>query len=111
MSKKVAVIMGSDSDFPTVSPAIKRLKGFGIPVEVKVMSAHRTPDAAAEFSRTAREQGFGVIIAARGGHLPACWRPTTLPTSASGEVLHLDGLTRCSPRCRCPRYPRGHRGH
>ena len=47
MSKKVAVIMGSDSDFPTVSPAIKRLKGFGIPVEVKVMSAHRTPDAAA----------------------------------------------------------------
>ena len=54
MSKKVAVIMGSDSDFPTVSPAIKRLKGFGIPVEVKVMSAHRTPDAAAEFSRTAR---------------------------------------------------------
>ena len=66
MSKKVAVIMGSDSDFPTVSPAIKRLKGFGIPVEVKVMSAHRTPDAAAEFSHTAREQGFGVIIAAAG---------------------------------------------
>lgn len=78
MSKKVAVIMGSDSDFPTVSPAIKRLKGFGIPVAVKVMSAHRTPDAAAEFSRTAREQGFGVIIAAAGKRptWPACWRPT-----------------------------------
>ena len=66
MSKKVAVIMGSDSDFPVLAPAIKRLKGFGIPVEVKVMSAHRTPDAAAEFSRTARDQGFGVIIAAAG---------------------------------------------
>ena len=62
--KKVAVIMGSDSDFPTVSPAIKRLKGFGIPVEVKVMSAHRTPEAAASFSSSAADNGFGVIIAA-----------------------------------------------
>ena len=53
MNKKVAVIMGSDSDFPVVSPAIKRLKSFGIPVEVRVMSAHRTPDAAAEFSKNA----------------------------------------------------------
>ena len=47
MSKKVAVIMGSDSDFPVVSPAIRRLKQFGIPVEARVMSAHRTPEAAA----------------------------------------------------------------
>ena len=54
--------MGSDSDFPTVAPAIKRLKGFGIPVDVRVMSAHRTPDAAAEFSKTARDNGFGVTI-------------------------------------------------
>ena len=46
MSKKVAVIMGSDSDFPVVSPAIRRLKQFGIPVEARVMSAHRTPEAA-----------------------------------------------------------------
>ena len=43
MSKKVAVIMGSDSDFPTVSAAVKKLKSFGVPVEVHVMSAHRTP--------------------------------------------------------------------
>ena len=88
MSKKVAVIMGSDSDFPTVSPAIKRLKGFGIPVEVKVMSAHRTPDAAAEFSRTAREQGFGVIIAAAGkaAHLAGVLAAhTTLPMT--GKVV------------------------
>ena len=53
MSKKVAVIMGSDSDFPVVSPAIRRLKQFGIPVEARVMSAHRTREAAAEFSKIA----------------------------------------------------------
>ena len=82
MSKKVAVIMGSDSDFPVLAPAIKRLKGFGIPVEVRVMSAHRTPDAAAEFSKTARENGFGVIIAAAGkaAHLAGVLAAhTTLP--------------------------------
>ena len=66
MSKKVAVIMGSDSDFPTVKGCIKTLKSFGIEVEVRVMSAHRTPEAAAEFSKTARDNGFGVIIAAAG---------------------------------------------
>lgn len=66
MSKKVAVIMGSDSDFPVVEPAVKRLKDFGIPVEVKVMSAHRTPAAAADFSTNAVAEGFGVIIAAAG---------------------------------------------
>ena len=82
MSKKVAVIMGSDSDFPVLAPAIKRLKGFGIPVEVKVMSAHRTPDAAAEFSRTARDQGFGVIIA------------------AAGKAAHLAGVLAAHTTCR-----------
>lgn len=66
MSKKVAVIMGSDSDFPTVAPAVKKLKYFGIPVEVHVMSAHRTPHEAATFSEHAKENGFGVIIAAAG---------------------------------------------
>ena len=64
--KKVAVIMGSDSDFPTVSAAIKRLKALEIPVEVHVMSAHRTPHAAAEFAQNAVQNGFGVIIAAAG---------------------------------------------
>ena len=64
--KKVAVIMGSDSDFPVVAPAIKRLKSFGIPVEAHVMSAHRTPEAAAAFSAGAAEAGFGAIIAAAG---------------------------------------------
>lgn len=66
MSKKVAVIMGSDSDFPIVVPAIKRLKSFGIEHSVMVMSAHRTPEQAAEFSKNAKEDGYGVIIAAAG---------------------------------------------
>lgn len=66
MSKKVAVIMGSDSDFPVVSSAVKRLKEFGVPVEVHVMSAHRTPELAADFSKNAKANGFGVIIAAAG---------------------------------------------
>jgi len=64
--KKAAVIMGSDSDFPVVSGAIKTLKAYGVPVEVHVMSAHRTPEAAAEFSGNAYKNGFGVIIAAAG---------------------------------------------
>jgi len=66
MSKKVAVIMGSDSDFPVVKAAVEKLKSFGVPYEVHVMSAHRTPDEAAEFSKNAAKNGFGVIIAAAG---------------------------------------------
>ena len=96
MSKKVAVIMGSDSDFPVVSPAIKRLKNFGIPVEVRVMSAHRTPDAAAEFSKNAKAEGFGVIIAAAGkaAHLGGVLAAhTTLPIiGIPVKSSTLDGL-------------------
>ncbi|NCC68821.1 MAG: 5-(carboxyamino)imidazole ribonucleotide mutase [Clostridia bacterium] len=64
--KKVAVVMGSDSDLPVVKGAITVLKGFGIPMEVHVMSAHRTPEVACEFASSARKSGFGVIIAAAG---------------------------------------------
>ncbi|CAB1247822.1 MAG: 5-(carboxyamino)imidazole ribonucleotide mutase [Oscillospiraceae bacterium] len=64
--KKVAVIMGSDSDFPTVSKAIVELKKLEIPYEVHVMSAHRTPRKAFSFASSAKENGFGVIIAAAG---------------------------------------------
>ena len=64
--KKVAVIMGSDSELPVVGKAIDKLGDFGVPVEVHVMSAHRTPDAAAAFSASAADKGFGVIIAAAG---------------------------------------------
>ena len=64
--KKVAVIMGSDSDLPVVGKAIDKLGDFGVPVEVHVMSAHRTPEAAAAFSASAADKGFGVILAAAG---------------------------------------------
>ncbi|MBQ3603411.1 MAG: 5-(carboxyamino)imidazole ribonucleotide mutase [Clostridia bacterium] len=72
--KKVAIVMGSDSDLPVVSKAIKKLKEFGVEVEAHVMSAHRTPDAAAEFSKNAVKNGFGVII------------------SAAGKAAHLGGV-------------------
>ncbi|MBQ8470271.1 MAG: 5-(carboxyamino)imidazole ribonucleotide mutase [Clostridia bacterium] len=80
--KKVAVIMGSDSDLPIVEKAIDTLKSFGVPTEVHVYSAHRTPVECAEFTRSARENGFGVIIAAAGmaAHLAgAIAANTTLP--------------------------------
>ncbi|MBO4888941.1 MAG: AIR carboxylase family protein, partial [Firmicutes bacterium] len=64
--KKVAVIMGSDSDFPVVQKAIKVLKDYEIPFEVHVMSAHRTPAEASAFAKGAAGAGFGVIIAAAG---------------------------------------------
>lgn len=64
--KKVAVIMGSASDLPVVQKAIAVLQEFQVPYEVHVYSAHRTPDEACTFSRSARANGFGVIIAAAG---------------------------------------------
>ncbi|MCR5653546.1 MAG: 5-(carboxyamino)imidazole ribonucleotide mutase [Ruminococcus sp.] len=64
--KKVAVIMGSDSDFKVVQKAILKLKEFDVPYEIHVMSAHRTPDEAAQFSKDAKKNGFGAIIAAAG---------------------------------------------
>lgn len=82
MSKKVAVIMGSDSDLPIVKGAINSLKLYEIPVEVHVMSAHRTPELACEFAKKARDNGFGVIIAAAGmaAHLAGVLAAhTTLP--------------------------------
>lgn len=66
MSKKVAVIMGSDSDFPIVKSAITELKKYGVEFECHVMSAHRTPAEAAEFADKAKDNGFGVIICAAG---------------------------------------------
>ncbi|MDD3174066.1 MAG: 5-(carboxyamino)imidazole ribonucleotide mutase [Herbinix sp.] len=82
MSKKVAIIMGSDSDLPVLKSAINTLKGFGIEFEVHVMSAHRTPKQACEFSTNAKSNGFGVIICAAGkaAHLAGVIAAhTTLP--------------------------------
>ena len=80
--KKVALIMGSDSDLPIVSKAADTLKEFGVPFEAHVMSAHRTPEEARRFSASARKNGFGAIIAAAGmaAHLAgAIAANTTLP--------------------------------
>ena len=80
--KKVGIVMGSASDLPVVRKAADTLKEFGVPCEVHVYSAHRTPDEAGTFARTARERGFGVIIAAAGmaAHLAgAIAANTTLP--------------------------------
>ena len=80
--KKVAVIMGSDSDLPVVQKAVDVLRDFGVPFEVRVLSAHRTPDEAQQFAKSARENGFGVIIAAAGmaAHLTGAFAAhSTLP--------------------------------
>ena len=82
MTKKVGIIMGSDSDLPIVEKAINTLVEYDVPFEVHVFSAHRTPDEAKEFAVTARDKGFGVIIAAAGmaAHLAgAIAANTTLP--------------------------------
>jgi len=82
MNKKVAILMGSDSDLPVVKGALNTLKGFGIPVEVHVMSAHRTPKLACDFAAAAKANGFGVIICAAGkaAHLAGIIAAhTTLP--------------------------------
>ncbi len=96
MMKKVAVIMGSDSDLPIVSGAIKKLRYFGVEVETHVMSAHRTPAAAADFASRAKENGFGVIIAAAGkaAHLGGVLAAhTTLPViGIPVKSSTLDGL-------------------
>jgi len=94
--KKVGIVMGSDSDLPVIDKAVAILKTLGIPYEVHVYSAHRTPAEAKEFAATARENGFGVMIAAAGmaAHLAgAVAANTTLPVigiPCKGPVL--DGL-------------------
>jgi len=99
MMKKVAVIMGSESDLPIVKKAVDTLKELEIPYEVHVYSAHRTPEEAREFSLHAEENGFGVIIAAAGmaAHLAgAIAAATILPVigipCASGNLKGIDAL-------------------
>ena len=94
--KKVGIVMGSDSDLPVIAKAVDQLKALDIPYEVHVYSAHRTPVQARDFSLSARENGFGVLIAAAGmaAHLAgAIAANTTLPVigiPCKGAVL--DGL-------------------
>ncbi len=80
--KKVGIIMGSDSDLPIIRKATDMLKALDIPFEVHIYSAHRTPDEARDFARSARANGFGALIAAAGmaAHLAgAIAANTTLP--------------------------------
>ena len=82
LNKKVAIVMGSDSDWPVVKGACSVLKDFGIAYEARVLSAHRTPAAAADFAKNARSNGFGVILCAAGmaAHLAGAFAAnTTLP--------------------------------
>ncbi|MDD4699313.1 MAG: 5-(carboxyamino)imidazole ribonucleotide mutase [Oscillospiraceae bacterium] len=94
--KKVAVIMGSGSDLPVVSKAIDTLKSFGVECEVRIMSAHRTPLEAYDFAKSAKADGFGVIIAAAGkaAHLAgALAAHTTLPVIGIPiKASVLDGM-------------------
>ena len=94
--KKVGVIMGSDSDLPVVEKALDTLSEYGVPFEVHVFSAHRTPVQAAEFTKSARDNGFGVIIAAAGkaAHLAgAIAANTTLPViGIPVKSSTLDGI-------------------
>ncbi len=94
--KKVGIVMGSDSDLPVVKKAMDVLAEYGVPFEVHVYSAHRTPVQAKEFAETARERGFGVIIAAAGkaAHLAGAMAAnTTLPViGIPVKSSTLDGL-------------------
>ena len=94
--KKAGIVMGSDSDLPVVKKATDTLKSFGVPFEVHVYSAHRTPKEAKEFAENARRNGFGVIIAAAGmaAHLAgAIAANTTLPViGIPCKSSNLDGI-------------------
>ena len=101
MSKKhkVAIIMGSDSDLPTMSEAQKVLEEYGVDCEVKILSAHRSPDDTAQFAKSARKNGFSVIIAGAGAaaHLAGVVAShTTLPVIGvpmeSSELKGIDSL-------------------
>lgn len=94
--KKVGIVMGSDSDLPIIQKAVDTLKAFEVPFEVHIYSAHRTPAEARDFAASARDNGFGVLIAAAGmaAHLAgAIAANTTLPVigiPCKGPVL--DGM-------------------
>ncbi|MBR6530751.1 MAG: 5-(carboxyamino)imidazole ribonucleotide mutase [Clostridia bacterium] len=83
--KKIAVVLGSKNDLPTMMSCVETLQKFGVPYEVRILSAHRTPNQALAFARDARANGFGAIIAAAGmaAHLGGVLASsTTLPVIA-----------------------------
>jgi phosphoribosylaminoimidazole carboxylase PurE protein len=99
MAKRVAVMMGSESDWPVMQSCVDQLAHFGLQADVQILSAHRTPDLVADFARRAADEGFGVIIAAAGmsAALPGSVAAhTTLPVigvpMASGALAGMDAL-------------------
>ena len=96
LMKKIAVVMGSDSDLPKLEPAFAALRSYGIPFRVRILSAHRTPEETAEFASSARGEGYGAIIAAAGkaAHLAgAIAARTTIPViGVPIQSNALDGL-------------------
>ncbi len=99
MKHKVAIVMGSETDLKTMGLAAKVLEDFKVPYEVRILSAHRTPDAMVTFAKSARKEGFEVIIAGAGGaaHLPGMIASsTTLPVIGVpvlvGKMQGLDAL-------------------
>jgi 5-(carboxyamino)imidazole ribonucleotide mutase len=96
MSVTVGIVMGSDSDWPTMKPAAEALAEFGVETEVRVVSAHRTPKDMLEYGATAADRGLEVIIAGAGGaaHLPGMLASVTpLPVIGVPVPLkHLDGI-------------------
>ena len=113
---QVAVVMGSDSDWPVMSEAVKACAEFGIACHKDVVSAHRMPDEMLEFGRTAADRGFRVIIAGAGGaaHLPGMLAAVT-PLPVIGvpvPLARLDGLdSLLVHRADARRRAGGHRGH
>jgi len=98
-SPRVGIVMGSDSDWPKIKKAAAALDEFGVPHEIRVMSAHRTPEVVADYARSAGDRGLGVIIAAAGGaaHLAGVVAAhTTLPVIGlpvpTPELGGLDSL-------------------
>ncbi len=98
--KKIAVVMGSSSDLPVMQDAIEVLKQFGIPVEVDIASAHRTPDKLYQFGKNAHKNGYAVIIAGAGGaaHLPGMLASLTplpvigVPVKSSNSIDGWDSI-------------------
>ena len=90
--KKIVIVMGSDSDLPILEKAMSVLRSFGVPYEVHVYSAHRTPDQAIDFARNAEQNGFGALIAAAGmaAHLAG--------VLAANTVLPVIGIP-CKSQC------------
>ena len=107
-SADVAIIMGSQSDWPTMRHAAQMLDELGVAYETRIVSAHRTPDRMIAFAKGAKAAGFKVIIAGAGGaaHLPGMVAAmTTLPVlrRARSNQRHFAARTACFPSCRCRR--------